>query len=199
MNIQKRNKQIIIALLICLISAPVFNILSVVIYVPDFTKDYPVYDPDGVLLIQFSGALYLLALTILGMKVEEEKNILAAAGFTAQAIAMGLAMASLFEITMVADKESYEKFYYIPVSSNFLYLPSMILIATYDKFKVWVRWSGIATGIPLMISSAMFLFKYRDYNTLEVISSAGYMMLLVVQMMWAYNLYRNYKNNKGDF
>ncbi len=196
MDIQKRDKQILIALLICLIGSPIFNILSLALYPPDFSATYPVYNPDGVLVLQFSGTLYLLALTILGMKVEEEKNILAAAGFTAQAISMGLAMVSLFEVTTTVSKESYEKFYYLTVSSNFLYLPAMILIATYEKFKTWIRLAGIATGVPLMVSSIMFMFKIRDYNTLEIISSTGYMMLMTLQLLWAYNIFVNYRKEK---
>ena len=73
----------------------------------------------------------------------------------------------------------------------------MLLIATYDKFFAWVRWGGIITAVPLMISSMLFLFKMRDYNTLEIISSVGYQLLMLLQWVWAYNLYKNYKKENG--
>jgi hypothetical protein len=62
-------------------------------------------------------------------KAEEEKQILASGGFTAQAIALGLAGVGPFEITSITNKETYEKFYYITLTSNFLYFPSQLLIA----------------------------------------------------------------------
>ena len=182
-----------LAIAICFTTPIIFNFLSLLIYPPDFSGEYPIYQPDGILLIQIAGVFTLLGLSIIGMKAEEEKQILAAAGFTVQAISFGLAMASLFEITTVQSKESYEKFYYLTVSSNFLYFPSLLLIASYNKFKKWIRISGFIASIPLLISTLLFIFKYRDYKVLEEISSTGYLLVFIVYLLWANNIYRNYK------
>lgn len=193
MNDPQEKKHIVIAIWICFTAPLILNILSIAIYPPDFNVDYPVYSPDGVLILQLAGTFALLGLAIIGMKAEEEKQILAAAGFTALAISFGLAMAALFEITTVNSKESYEKFYYITVSSNFLYFPALLLIATYKKFKKWVRLSGVIASVPLVVSTLLFVFKYRDYVVLEEISSTGYIMTFIVYILWAINIYQNYR------
>lgn len=195
MNDPQQNKYVMLAITICFTTPLVFQTLSVLIYPPDFSGEYPVYPPDGILMLQFAGASTLLGLTILGMKAEEEKQILAAAGFTAQAISLGLAAASLFEITMVTSRESYEKFYYLTVSSNFLFIPSLLLIATYNKFKKWVKLSGLIASLPLLVSSLMFIFRYRDYKVLEEISNTGYLMVFVVYLLWCLNVYQNYRKD----
>ncbi len=193
MNDPQQDKYVVLAATICFTAPIVFQILSVLIYPPDFSGEYPIYPPDGILLLQLAGAFTLLGLTIIGMKAEDEKQILAAAGFTAQAISFGLAAASLFEITMVSSKESYEKFYYLTVSSNFLFFPSLLLIATYNRFKKWVRLSGFIASLPLLVSSLLFIFRYRDYKVLEEISNAGYTMVFIVYLLWANNIHQNYR------
>lgn len=193
MNDPQEKKYIVIAICICFTAPLILNILSLAIYPPDFNVDYPVYAPDGILLLQLAGTFALLGLAIIGMKAEEEKQILAAAGFTALAISFGLAMAALFEITAVNSKESYEKFYYITVSSNFLYFPALLLIATYKRLKKWIRLSGVIASVPLVVSTLLFVFKYRDYVVLEEISSTGYVMTFIVYILWAINIYQNYR------
>jgi hypothetical protein len=193
MNDPQQKKQVTMAIIVSFTLPLVFQILSVTIYPPDFTGEYPIYSADGILLLQLAGAFVLLGLTIIGMKAEEEKQILAAAGFTAQAISLGLAAAGLFEITTVSSMESYEKFYYLTVSSNFLYFPSLLLIATYNKFKKWIRLSGFIASVPLLISSLLFIFRYRDFKILEEISNTGYLMVFIVYLLWSVNVYQNYR------
>jgi len=197
MNEARKKRNVMLATVISLILSTLFQLLSVIIYPPDFSLDYPSYSPDGVLLLEFGGALLLLGLTIIGMKAEEEKETLAAAGFTAAAISMGVSMAGLFEITHVNSAESYEKFYYITVSSNFLLFPALILIASYQRFKNWIRMAGFAVSLPLLLSTILFIAGYRDYKNLELISNSGYFLLMLVCLLWAYNVYINYKEDSG--
>jgi hypothetical protein len=193
MRTTQQAKYIMLTCVICFSMPAVAQIVSTVFYPPDMSTEYPQYSPDFVLILQLGMAFLLIGLSILGMKAEEERQILAAGGFTAQAIALGLAGVGLFEITSVTNKETYEKFYYITVTSNFLYFPSQLLIATYSKFKRWLRICGFIASFPLLISTFLFVFKYRDFQILEMISSVGYILIFLIQLGWAWNIYANYK------
>jgi hypothetical protein len=166
------------------------------IYPPGLSKEFPVYDPDGIMLVAYGNALFIAGLTVMGIKLADEKKVLPAAGFTMFAISGGILMASLFEITQVVSMETYEKFYRIQSSSNFLYLPAMYLISAYEDFKKWIRYIGLVSSIPLLIASLLFLFGNRDFKILEIISDIGFGFMSVTSVSWAYNVYINYKKIK---
>ena len=175
------------------LAQPVSTIMALLIYPPGLSKEFPVYDPDGIMLVAYGNALFIAGLTVMGIKLADEKKVLPAAGFTMFAISGGILTASLFEITQVVSHETYEKFYRIQSSSNFLYLPAMYLISAYEDFKKWVRYIGLVSSIPLLIASLMFLFGNRDFKTLETISNIGFGFMTVTSISWAYNVYINYK------
>ncbi len=100
---------------------------------------------------------------------------------------------SIFEISQVVSLESYEKFYRIQTSGNFLYLPAMYLISAYEDFKKWIRYIGLVSSLTLLTASFMFLFGSRDFKTLETISNIGFFIMFITFFSWAYNVYLNYK------
>jgi len=179
------------------IAQPVFTLMALLIYPLDLSKEFPVYDPDGIMIVAYGNALFIAGLTVIGLKLADEKKVLPAAGFTMFAISGGILTASLFEITQVVSFETYEKFYRIQSSANFLYLPAMYLISAYEDFKKWIRYIGLISSIPLIISSFMFLFGNRDFKTLEAISNIGFGFMTVTSFCWAYNVYINYKRIKN--
>jgi len=189
----KHEKKITWFVVITFLAQPVLTIMAFLIYPPGPSKDFPVYDPDGIMLVAYGNALFIAGLTVMGLKLADEKKVLPAAGFTMFAISGGILMASLFEITQVVSHETYEKFYRIQSSSNFLYLPAMYLISTYEDFKKWIRYIGLVSSIPLLIASFLFLFGNRDFKTLETISNIGFGFMTVTSISWAYNIYINYK------
>jgi hypothetical protein len=160
--------------------------------------EFPVYDWRGVMIIQFAGAFLLIALTVIAMKAEEEKQILAAAGFNAMAISFGISILSIFDIADIVTFQQYERYYKITVSSNFLFIPALILIATYDRFKKWIRYLSFMAGVPFAISSAMFIVGVRDYKILEEVTNVGVLLISVTWVCWAINIYLNYKQNHQD-
>jgi hypothetical protein len=175
------------------IAQPLLSILAAVIYPPDFSKEFPVYDPNGIMLIVFGNSLGIAGLTLLGIKLADEKKVLPSAGFTMLAISMGLLLVSLFEISQVVSHEAYEKFYRIQSSGNFLYLPSMYLISAYEDFKKWIRYIGLVSSLILLTASFMFLFGSKDFKTLETISNIGFLFMFITFFSWAYNVYSNHK------
>jgi len=178
------------------IGMPLASVMSFILYPPDFSKEFPVYDPDSIMLMVFGSTLFIAGLTVMGIKLADEKKVLPAAGFTMLAISGAIMMASIFEISQVVSLETYEKFYRIQSSGNFLYLPAMYLISSYDDFKKWIRYIGLVSSITLLIASVMFLSGNRDFNTLETISNIGFSIMFVTSLSWAYNVYVNYKKQK---
>ncbi len=175
------------------LAQPLLTIMALLIYPPDLSKEFPHYAPDGSMIVAYGNALFIAGLTVMGIKLADEKKVLPAAGFTMLAISGGILTASLFEITQVVSLETYEKFYRIQSSANFLYLPAMYLISAYEDFKKWIRYIGLVSSIPLLIASLMFLFGNRDFKTLESISDIGFGFMAVTSFSWAYNVYINHK------
>jgi len=171
-------------------------VLAMILFPPDYSGEIPYYAPESNVLIEFGLALLIAGSTVMGIKLADEKKVLPAAGFTMLAISAGVMMASLWETTTVSTHEAYEKSYFITTSSYFLYVPAMILISFYEEFKKWIRYLGIFSSLPLLISSCLFLFHYRKYTVLEMIGMVGYVLLFTTQLLWAINVYTNYKKKK---
>lgn len=189
----QHEKKITFLVVSTFIAQPLLSIMAMVIYLPDFSKEFPVYDPDSIMLMVCGGALGIAGLTVLGIKLADEKKVLPAAGFTMLAISMGILLVSIFEISNVVSHETYEKFYRIQTSGNFLYLPAMYLISEYEDFKKWIRYIGLVSSLTLLIASFMFLFGSRDFKTLETISNIGFFFMFITFFSWAFNVYFNYK------
>lgn len=168
--------------------------LAMTLFPPDYSKEIPVYAPESGMILQFGLALLIAGATMMGIKLAETDKI-PAAGFTMLAISTGVMMAALFETTSVFTEESYEKQYYIFTSANFLFVPSMLMIATYHEFKLWLRLLGIISTIPLVTVSFIFLFHYRNFTVLDQIGTVGYFLLMITQVIWAGNVYSNYKKS----
>jgi len=189
----KHEQKITWFVVITFLAQPVLMLIAFLIYPPDFSKEFPVYDPDSIMIVTYGNALFLSGLTVMGIKLADEKKVLPAAGFTMFAISAAILMTSLFEISQVVSHEAYEKFYRIQASTNFLYLPAMYLISAYEDFKKWIRYIGLVSSIPLLIASFMFLFGSRDFQILESISNSGFFLMAVTSVSWAYNVYINHK------
>lgn len=173
-------------------------VLAMIIYPPDYSGEVPYYAPESNMLIEFGLALLVAASTGTGIRLAEEKKKLPATGFTMLAISAGVMMASLWETTTVSTIEAYEKSYFITATSYFLYVPAMLLIACNEEFKKWLRWLGVISSVPLMISCMMFLFHYRNFNVLEMIGMVGYVLLFFTQLFWAVNVFTNYKRAQKE-
>lgn len=191
----QNEKKITHLIVSAFILQPVLAFLSMIIYPPDFSGEFPVYNPNSIMLMVCGGAFGMAGLTLMGIKLADEKKVLPAAGFTMLAISSGILLASIFEICQVVSFESYVKFYRIQTSGNFLYLPAMYLISTYEDFKKWIRYVGLISSFLLITASFLFLFGNRNFNLLENISNLGFLFMFVATLSWAYNVYINYKKS----
>lgn len=188
----KHEKLITLAIVVGFTAQIFCLIIGMAFFPPDYSSEMPKYSPEGMMMMEFGIALFVFGATVMAIKLADERKVLAAAGFTMQAIQAGVIMASIFEI-MNPTTEAWEKGYYITTSANFMYLPSMLLIAACDEFKLWVRWAGIISSIPYFITSVLFFMHYRNFTNLEYIGFAGYMLMMITQIMWAVNVYNNYR------
>jgi hypothetical protein len=173
-------------------------LIALLFFPPDFTGEFPVYSQEGNLIVEFGLALNMAAATVMGIKLSDERKILAAAGFTMFAIAIGLSMSSLFEVFDVIDKASFEKSYFINTCSDFLYVPAILLITTFDGFKKWIHYINLFTALVIFASGVLFMLHYRNYIVLDLITMAGYLLLAITQFMWALNVYTNYRARIGN-
>src|SRR5688572_21824837 len=142
-----QEKYIMLATVIGLPGHFVCSLVAMFLFPPRIINNIPYYPPSTIILIEFGLAFLMLGCTVMGLKLEDEKKILPAAGFTMLAISVGVMMSSLFEVTQTSNEQSFEKLYYVTISSNFLYFPAMILIFFYDGFKKWIRILGLISCV----------------------------------------------------
>ena len=67
----KHENKITFFVISTFIAQPLLAILAAVIYPPDFSKEFPVYDPDSIMLIVCGNALGIAGLTVLGIKLAD--------------------------------------------------------------------------------------------------------------------------------
>jgi hypothetical protein len=194
MNEIRNEKGIMLTIVVSFLAAFIINTLSGIIYPPDLGGEFPIYDADWAMVVQVAGAFLLIALTVIAMKAEEEKQILAAAGFTAIAISSGISIISLFDIINITTFQQYENYYRVSLSSNFLLIPAVVLIATYSHFKMWIRFVSILSVLPLLVGSVMFLFGIRNFILLEYFINTGIILNSLCWVLWAFNIYTNYRD-----
>lgn len=193
MEKSRNEKLIMLTIVMSFVMSFIVNMLASFLYPPDFSGEFPVYHPDWAMLLQVAGAMLLVALTVIAMKAEEEKQILAAAGFTAIAISFGISVMSFLDLAEIATFEQYESSFRVTTSSNFLLVPASVLIASYDRFKKWVRYFTVLSVIPYLIASIMFLSGVRDYHQLEKVIITGVVFISLSWLLWAFNIYDNYR------
>ena len=74
------EKKITYFIVLTLIVQPILSILVMLVYPPDFSKEFPVYDPTSIMLMEIGGAFLIAGLTVMGIKLADEKKVLPAAG-----------------------------------------------------------------------------------------------------------------------
>ncbi|MBX7110039.1 MAG: hypothetical protein K1X61_15425 [Chitinophagales bacterium] len=155
-----------------------------IVFLPDYSKSIPVYS-DGMLLMTEPGEAFLIAaLTLMGLKLADDREVIPAAGFAMSAIAMGIVMVTTYEL--IGDrhaKENLEKTYQMYVGSNFLFAIGIIMIATYSGFPKWLHYLTISSIFPYLYVSFIFLAGNRNWTFLDEISGISFFMFSIVQIL----------------
>ena len=160
---------------------------------PDFSGEYAQFSMESNFIVIFGMSLNMASVTILGIKAGDERQLLAAGGFTMFAIALGISISSMYEVVTIVDQESFEKSYFINSSSTFLYVPAVLLISTYKSFSKWIHYLGIVTVVPALAGVILFTFKLASSVVIDGIVTIGYLLLSFTQLMWAVNIYFVYR------
>jgi hypothetical protein len=179
----KQRIAFIILLFFCL-SVGV-TIISSFLFPPDYSVKPPVYSDNLMIASELGSALLICAVTMLGLKLADDREVIPAAGFTIFAIATGLIMVTSFElIGHQHELKSLETTYQMYVGSSFLFIPATILISFYSGFPKWLHYLTLASGIPYLVSNVFFLSGARNIAQLDALGMIGYFTQSVVQILW---------------
>jgi hypothetical protein len=161
------------------------------------TVNPPVYQRPTLIFQSLSTALLIFSCTVFGLKLTEEKQTLAAAGFTMFAIANGIGIVIFFEMRQFSVEE-YEKIYDIYSNAVTLMIPSCILIYFYDSFPRWLRIMPLVYCFIMLIVIVMFYCGYTGFNNLDQISFVGYIVMEFAQLIWGIRLWKKAVRLKAE-
>ena len=180
--------------------APVFiQILSALLWPPDFSGDVPHYDPNSLIGSEIAVALMIFGSTLMGIKLADEKRVMPSAGFTMLAIANGVIFVIFFELISQMNEESMAKGYTMLIGATILQLPALFLISFYHKFPRWVNWLAMLSNAPTLTACILFYRGDRNYDKMEFINLSGYLMFAASQVCWGvFVLKEFYKKRKGE-
>lgn len=150
-----------------------------------------IVSPFMMTLGEIQTAFYILGCVALGVKLAEEKKTIPAIGFTMMSIAQGV----IFVTYAIAPSstEGLEEIYRIFMSSMFLLIPSMILIAFYSEFPKWLNIMGVAACLPLLAENILFIFIGKFSTILIALDGTGQVLFCITGVCWAIRVLRNSK------
>ena len=130
---EKTDKQVVIAQLICFLLASAIGFMA------------DLFDKDGrEIIYKFVDAIFITGTILVAMKMAREGWDMAAAGYTLLSIAWGV-------FFLAKDFQEQTVGVDILASSFYFLLPSMILIAFYAPFPLFIKAIGLLTIIPSLI------------------------------------------------
>ena len=168
---EKSDRQVIIAQLICFLLASILG----------FSADL-FSDKYGPVIYKFVDATFITGMILVAMKLAREGWDMPAAGFTLLSIAWGI-------FFLAKDFQRQDVNLDILGSTFYFLLPSMILIAFYDRFPLFIRIISLVTIIPSLIGLIYNKtgITSEDY---EVWRKISYQSVHIASIFWAFYFYR---------
>lgn len=148
-----------------------------------------VVSPVAMTLGEVQTAGYILGCVALGIKLAEERKTLPAIGFTMMSIAQGVIFIT-YTISL-ASHEGLEEIFRIYMSSMFLLIPSMILIANYSDYPRWLNLLGVFACLPLLVENIIYAVTSELTNFLMMLDGLGQMMFTITAFFWALRTLQN--------
>jgi len=161
---------------------------------PDFTKEIPVISDVMLTFGQISTSFFILGCVTYGVKMVEEKNPLAAVGFTMLSIAQGVIF--VLYLLSYSGHEKFEEAYRMFSASLYMLTISYLIIALYAPFKLWLRILGIASCIPYITENIMYHLEHKFTETTMQIDGVGNMLFMLVTFCWGIVILKLEKNPK---
>lgn len=166
MAIHKADDHVVPAQLVCFLGSFLFLIQSLFIH-----------GPVTEVLVRVKDAFFITGTTLLSIKLARDGWEMAAAGFIILTIGWG--------VLFTASDNLGEKMGYNNLASAFYFVaPSMILIAFYKPFKIWVRLLLIINITPFLVSLA-FKIANADSNGIIYLSVINILFMHIVSLIWS--------------
>lgn len=173
-------------------SVSAFAFLLTSFFIPTVTSDGKVIMPAiTVLLSEIQISMMILGCVAMGIKLSEEKKTIPSIGFTMLSIAEGVIFIT-YTIS-VNSNENMEELYRVFMSSMFLLIPSLILIAFYSEFPRWLNILGLVAGIPMLIENILFAINKEVTQILIMLDGTGLFFMSVTAFFWGLITIRNAK------
>ncbi len=178
-------------------SVPCFPLTLLFSPIPDFTQDPPTIPQTMLTLGQIGTAFLILGCVALGIKLADEKKIIHSIGFTMMSVAQGV----IFVLYLISynGHEKLEEAYRIFSASLYLLIPSMILIAIYSEFPLWLRLLGLAGCIPYIVENITFSVTGSFNQTIMTIDGIGNILMNLTVLCWGIFVLRNMKKELKKF
>ncbi len=174
--------------------------LSSLFFIPTMGADgKPVVTPIAITLGEIQTAMMILGCVALGIKLSEEKKTIPSIGFTMMSITQGVIFIT-YTISY-SSHEGIEEVFKVYMSSMFLLVPSMILIAFYSDFPKWLNIIGVLACVPLLIENISYAITGELTQKQMNLDGIGQILFTITAFFWGMRTIRNAKQElkSNDF
>lgn len=166
--------------------------LMTIFFIPTMGVDgKPIVQPITMTLGEIQTAMLILGCVALGIKLTEEKKTMPSIGFTMMSITQGVIFIT-YTISL-SSNEGLEEVFKVYMSSMFLLIPSMILIAFYSDFPKWLNLLGVAACVPLLIENIGFAATGKLSEWMMNLDGIGQLLFSITAFFWGWQTIRNAK------
>lgn len=164
--------------------------IATMFFIPTMGSDgKPIVQPIIMTLGEIQTAMLILGCVALGIKLSEEKKTLPSIGFTMMSITQGVIFITY--TVSINSHEGIEEIYRVFMSSMFLLIPSMILIAFYSDFPKWLNILGVVACIPLLIENIGFAYTGKLSEGLINMDGFGQLLFSITAFFWGLRTIKN--------
>lgn len=151
----------------------------------------PIIHPFAATLGEIQTAMLILGCVAMGIKLTEDKKTLPSIGFTMMSIAQGI----IFIIYTISlnSHEALDEVFRIYSSSMYLLIPSMILIAFYSDFPLWLNFLGVAACVPMIMENISFAVTGKLSEWMMNLDGLSQLLFAITAFFWGYRTIRNAK------
>ena len=180
MHNEKDENRLIYAILLCFILAALLG-LPADFYGGGWSKQ---------IIYKSVDALFITGSILVAMKLAREGWDLAAAGYTVLSIAWGV-------LFFAKDFQEQNMGYEILISAFYFLLPSMILIAFYEPFPLFIKILCIISVIPSFIG-LIYIKQGRPLADYQIWVKINYQAVHIISLFWGFFFYRQHKKNNRN-